>query len=96
MDVSTLVRYKIKRLIKEKGMTMYKLAECSGIPQSTLKSIVYARSTNIGIDTIYKICNGLDLTLEEFFSTEEFKAPYTISEEIQEEKKTWLRALFKR
>lgn len=44
MDVSTLVRYKIKRLVKEKGLTMYQLAQYSGIPYSTLKSIIYSQT----------------------------------------------------
>ena len=96
MDVSTLVRYKIKRLIKEKKITMYQLAQYSDIPYSTLKSIIYSQSNSTSIDNIYRICNGLDITLEEFFSTEEFKAPHTINEEIQEEKKVWLRALLKK
>ena len=39
----------------------------SGVPPSTLKNILYGQSRNAGVVTIKKICDGLDITIQEFF-----------------------------
>ncbi len=96
MEVSTIVRYKIKKLIKEKKLTIYQLAQYSGIPLSTLKNVIYARSTNAGIDTIYKICNGLNISLAEFFSGDEFANPHHFHEELEQEKQAYFRVLYRK
>lgn len=44
----------------------------SGLPPSSVKNILYGRSQNPKLVTIKMICDGLDLTLGEFFSTPEF------------------------
>ncbi|MBQ9975181.1 MAG: helix-turn-helix transcriptional regulator [Clostridia bacterium] len=89
MDVTLLVRYRIKQLLKEKNLPIHRLATYSGIPASTLKNILYAQSANPGIDTIAKICDGLEMSLVEFFSSVEFTDPWTISDELNEEKKIY-------
>jgi transcriptional regulator with XRE-family HTH domain len=86
MDITRLVKIRIKNLLAEKNLPMQRLATYSGIPASTLKNIIYSKSTNPGIETIYAICNGLDMSLSEFFSSVEFTEPWTINEQIQNEK----------
>ena len=44
------------------------------LPPSSVKNILYGRSSDPKILTIKKICDGLDITLAEFFSTPEFDA----------------------
>ena len=44
----------------------------SGVTQSTVNDIVNGKAKNIGIDTIKKLCDGLDITITEFFNTPEF------------------------
>ena len=44
------------------------------LPPSSVKNILYGRSVDPKILTIKKICDGLDITLAEFFSTPEFDA----------------------
>ena len=46
----------------------------SGLPPSSVKNILYQKSKNPKILTIKIICDGLDITLGEFFSTPEFDA----------------------
>ncbi|MDO5459334.1 MAG: helix-turn-helix domain-containing protein [Eubacteriales bacterium] len=48
-------------------------ANCA-VPQATIKSILNGESKNPGAVTIKKLCDGLDITLGEFFSTPEFDA----------------------
>jgi transcriptional regulator with XRE-family HTH domain len=57
---------KIIKLRKQKGWTMYKLAEESMVTQSTLANM-YARNTLPSITTLINICNGLGVSLSEFF-----------------------------
>ena len=55
-------------------MAVNELANISGISPSTVYSILDERSQNPGTVTIKKLCDGLEITLGEFFSTPEFDA----------------------
>ena len=58
---------RIKQLMKERKWTAYKLAKECGLPQSTITN-VFARSTIPSIPTLETICEGLGITLSQFFS----------------------------
>ncbi|MGN0539215.1 MAG: helix-turn-helix domain-containing protein [Candidatus Fimenecus sp.] len=73
MDVGTAVRLRILNLCNENEITVNKLSTVSGITQSTLNNIVSGRNNSTTISTIKKICDGLDITLIEFFSDELFE-----------------------
>jgi len=60
---------KIDKLRIEKGWTLYKLAEESMITQSTLSNM-FIRKTQPTITTLTNICNGLNISLSEFFAEE--------------------------
>ena len=60
---------RIDKLRLEKGWTIYKLAEESEITQSTLSNM-FIRRTQPSIATLTNICNGLNITLSEFFADE--------------------------
>ena len=60
---------KIDKLRIEKGWTLYKLAEESEITQSTLSNM-FIRKTQPTITTLTNICNGLNISLSEFFAEE--------------------------
>ena len=72
MGIYTYTVERIRQLCKERDITPNALSYLSGIPQSTLKSILNGESKNPGLVTVKKICDGLDVTLIEFFDTEEF------------------------
>jgi len=63
---------RIYQLCEEKGITPNGLSYKAGVSQSTLKSILGGESKNPGIVTLKKLCDGLDITLVEFFDTEEY------------------------
>lgn len=76
MDILKLVQNRIRELIAQHNTTMYEVAIKGGFPQSTIKNIMVksGQSTNPGIVTIKHICDGLGISLYEFFDTDEFRA----------------------
>jgi len=74
MDTITAIKTRILRLCAERNITINKLATMCALPPSSVKNILYGRSVDPKILTIKKICDGLDITLAEFFSTSEFEA----------------------
>lgn len=72
MDTYTTVKNRLLRLCAEKKMTINKLATESGIAPSTIKNILYGKSRNPGVVTLKMLCDGMGITLTEFFDTEEF------------------------
>ena len=72
MNTITAIRNRILQLCEEHNLTINKLATISALPPSSVKSILYGNSQNPKILTIKLICDGLDMTLAEFFDTPEF------------------------
>ena len=72
MDTVTAVRNRILALCGEREITINKLATISALPPSSIKNILYGKSQNPKLITIKMICDGLGITLGEFFSTPEF------------------------
>lgn len=72
MDTATAVKVRILRLCEERNMSINKLATVCALPPSSVKNILYGKSQNPKLLTIKMICDGLDITLGEFFSTPEF------------------------
>ena len=60
---------KIKNLIKDKGWTLYKLSEKSGVNLSTLANM-FSRKTLPSITTLNQLCEAFNITLSEFFNEE--------------------------
>ena len=74
MNTYETVKNRLVFLCGEKRITINKLATESGVAPSTIKNILYGKSTNQGIVTLKKLCDGLGIPLIEFFNTEEFAA----------------------
>ena len=67
MDMKKAVIYRMRELIRQIDITVNEAAKRIGIPPSTLKNILYGQSKNVGVITIKKLCDGLGLTIPEFF-----------------------------
>ena len=82
MTVNTVsaVRDRILQLCEERNMSINKLATLSALPPSSVKNILYGKSQNPKLLTIKLLCDGLGITLGEFFSTPEFDA---LEQELQ-------------
>lgn len=72
MDTIGAVRTRILRLCEVRGMSINRLATVCALPPSSIKNILYGKSLNPKPLTIKIICDGLDITLGEFFSSPEF------------------------
>ena len=72
MELMTAVKDRILRLCNERNLTINKLATMSALPPSSVKNILYGKSKNPKLVTIKCLCDGLGITLGDFFSTEEF------------------------
>ena len=72
MDTRKTVQDRIIELCQAKRWSFNALATYSGIPSGTMKNIISGRSKNPGIVTIKKICDGLEITLSDFFNTPDF------------------------
>ncbi len=80
MGTIEAVRNRILQLCGEREISISKLAAISALPPSSIKNILYGKSRNPKIITIKMICDGLDITLSEFFSTPEFDS---LEQELQ-------------
>lgn len=69
MNVGQAVRERFAELCEEKHITINKLANISGITQSTLNNIMSGRNNSTTISTIQKICDGLEITVTDFFDS---------------------------
>ena len=74
MNTREAIANRIREICRVKGITPNHLSYLAGVPQATVKSILNGESKNPGIVTIKKLCDGIDMTLEEFFNTEEFNS----------------------
>ena len=72
MDTVSAIRDRILRLCSERNITINKLSTLSALPPSSIKNILYGKSKDPKIHTIKKICDGLDITLVDFFNSSEF------------------------
>lgn len=72
MSVKDAVAQRFLEICKRKGIRINELANRSGVTPSTAYSMLDPRRREISITTIKKFCDGLDITLGEFFSAEIF------------------------
>lgn len=74
MGITEAVKKRFEELCFEKDLNFCRLASISGVPYTTVKSLFYGQSKNPGIATIKKLCDGLDITVSDFFDTDYFRA----------------------
>ena len=72
MSVKDVVAKRFENLCKERNIKINELATISGVTPSTAYSMMDSDRRDISITTIKKFCDGLEITLGEFFSTPEF------------------------
>lgn len=81
MTVSQAVASCIKELLKERGMSQYRLEQSFNIQHGTMNSIMSGRNSGIELNNIMMIARGFDMTVVEFLD-----APIFSSEELEIEK----------
>ena len=73
MTILEAVEQRLTDLMQEKNLTMNALALASAVPPSTIKNIFYGKSLNPGIVTLKLLCDGMGITITEFFDTPAFR-----------------------
>ena len=73
MNTYRNVKNRLLLLLEAHKLSIHALSIRSGIAPSTIKNILYGKSVNPGIVTIKMMCDGLGISLYDFFNTTEFK-----------------------
>ena len=72
MNIGEAVKERILELCRERNISINKLSNMSGVTQSTVNNIISGRNHSATISTVKKLCDGLGITIEEFFHSELF------------------------
>ncbi len=72
MNIGEATRLRILELCRMRGITVNKLSTVCGITQSTLNNIVSGRNNSATVSTVKKICDGLEISVIQFFSSDLF------------------------
>ena len=80
MNVGEAVKERILELCRERDISINRLSSMSGVTQSTVNNIVSGRNHSTTISTIKKLCDGLGITIEDFFHSDLFRE---LEQEIQ-------------
>ena len=73
MNIGEAVKERIIELCRINNISINKLSNISGVTQSTVNNIVSGRNNSTTISTIKKLCDGLGITIEDFFHSEIFR-----------------------
>ena len=72
MNIGEAVRDRIIELCRERDISVNKLSSMSGVTQPTVNNIVSGRNNSTTVSTVKKLCDGLGITIEEFFQSDLF------------------------
>lgn len=73
MNIGEAVKERILELCQERNISVNKLSNLSGVTQSTVNNIISGRNNSTTISTIKKLCDGLEISVEDFFNSELFR-----------------------
>lgn len=80
MSIGEAVRERILELCRERNLSINRLCGISGVTQSTVNNIVSGRNNSATISTIKKLCDGLEITIQDFFNAPVF---FDLEQEIK-------------
>ena len=66
MNVCEAVQKRVKELLKERGMTQYRLEQKSGILHGSMACIMNGRNKTVTLSTVYMLARGFDMNIIEF------------------------------
>jgi len=73
MTVKDVVVYRFMRLCTDREITLNELGALSGVNPAAVSGMLDINRRDISVGTVKKLCDGLNITLGEFFSTPEFE-----------------------
>ena len=69
MTIGEAVKERILELCREHDISINKLSNISGVTQSTVNNIISGRNNSTTVSTVKKLCDGLGITIIDFFNT---------------------------
>ncbi len=72
MKIDEAVSKRLNKICKEHNLSVNALANLCCLTQSTVQNLIKCNSRNPKLLTIVRICDGLEITLQEFFNDEVF------------------------
>ena len=72
MNTKEAVAKRILELCEERHLAINALAAVSGVPPSTIYSMLNEKSKNPGVVSLKKLCDGLEISIRAFFDSELF------------------------
>ena len=73
MQLNRAISLRLTELLRERGMTQYQLYIKSGVPKSTIGNIVNCSYDSVKLRIIHELCQGMDVTISEFFASPLFE-----------------------
>lgn len=73
MNIGEAVKARILDLCSERNLSVNKLSTISGVTQSTVNNIVGGRNNSTTVATVKKLCDGLGITITDFFTSDLFR-----------------------
>ncbi len=73
MTLSNAIRIRIKNILKEQDLNMWKLYKLTGIPMATLSAIMSGKRDLPTLRTLLHVCEGFNIELKDFFDDPVFK-----------------------
>ena len=67
MNLTQAIAKRLKNICKERNITQYKLHKITGVPESTISTIMNSEIKTIKISTLFDICAGLNIEFSDFF-----------------------------
>ncbi len=73
MNLKQAVANRIIKILKDKDMTQYELSQISGVPESTISTILKSSTKSLRLNTLFDLLGSLNIELSDFFNDKSFK-----------------------
>ena len=80
MNFLSLISLRVRNLLKANLWSQYDLSQRSGIPNSTLSTVLKEKCKGVNCETILNICRGFDIRIKDFFDDEMFEPEYILDD----------------
>ncbi|MBN7453224.1 helix-turn-helix transcriptional regulator [Mycobacteroides abscessus subsp. abscessus] len=72
MELNEAIIERMKELAAERNMTIHQVIQKGGLNQATISELMNGRTKHPKVSTIQKFCDGLDVSLNDFFNDNKF------------------------
>ncbi|WP_214764577.1 helix-turn-helix transcriptional regulator [Exiguobacterium sp. s141] len=73
MELNEAIIERMKELAAERKMTIHQVIQKGGLNQATISELMNGRTKHPKVSTIQKFCEGLGITISDFFNSNKFR-----------------------